>query len=55
MTNPILARLRSRQFLRLMLLGFLVPPLFAILSAFMWLTRRVDWYAATAATLPGEA
>src|SRR5262245_51513450 len=30
--------------------------LFAILSAFMWLTRRVDWYAATSGTaLQGEA
>ena len=30
--------------------------LFAILSTFMWLTRRVDWYQATApAALPGEA
>jgi inner membrane protein len=30
--------------------------LFAVLSAFMWLTRRIDWYQATAPKeLPGEA
>jgi len=44
MTNSLIARL---------LFGSL--GLFAILSAFRWLTRRVDWYQATSAAEPQAA